>query len=997
MRCSTLISTLTCSASLLVFAAPALAGEQPQATAGTQVSNEPASSAADGESASTADIVVTGSRIARRDYSATSPIVTLGASSIASTGSPTIEQSLNQLPQITSSASSASSRNSRAGQSNVNLRGLGQQRTLVLLNDRRMQPSGSDGTVDLNIIPSALIDNVEIITGGASSTYGSDAVAGVVNIRLKKRFKGVQLDLLDSATFRGDAGNASVGLTGGTDFAEGRGNIFLSGSYTSRQPLEFRQRDYLRTQLYTTNSPGGLITAVSSNLPSQAALNTVFGRYGATAGSVPRSSTLSFNPDGTMFVGAGAINFRGQEQYPYTVYNNAVYTIAGDDYLAQVPMERYSMLGRAEFDVSDDLKLFVEGLYTHYTATNSGPPLVVGSVSSLPVSVPVTNPFIPQDLRTLLASRPNPNADFLLAQEIIPAGKRTERNRYNVYQVTVGAEGKIGGTDLTWNAYVSQGRTKLDQQLSNYPSSIAVINLVSAADGGRSLCAGGYNFVDIYSLSADCLNYIKREATNQTTLKQTVAEINLQGAIAKLPAGDLRFAIGADYRRNSYAYQPDALITSGELANFLPIFASAGSESVKEAYGELLVPLLRDLPLIDELSVNAGYRYSDYRASGSIHTFKVDADWRMTSFLRLRGGFARAVRAPSVGELYAAKTTGLVPLGAPGVNSFGSGDPCDVRGAYRQAGYANATQVRALCLAQGVPASSIDSFQNIVARTPFTTSGNLALEPEKSDTISLGFVIRPKVANPLFSNLSVSVDYYRIKLDKAIGTVTNLVATSQCFSTANNPTLSQSDFYCSLITRDPNTGQISNINNPSLNLGGYRTSGIDLTIDWTIPLDVFGFKGDAGRLSLGTVINYLDSFQIQTLPTSPRLDYAGTIGNQQIDFFATAHPKWKATSTVGYSVGPLQSSLRWRFIDKMSNASNVGTNGTAAGPKAVSYFDLDLGLKVTDNLELRSGVVNLTDRKPPQFNFNFVGNPASDLYAYDLLGRRFYVSAKVRF
>lgn len=972
---------------LLGCSATALATSAAMAQDGNAVPAEESSQA----EATDREIIVTGSRIARRDYSSESPIVTVGRDILETTGAATLEQSLNTLPQVTTSASSSANFNSRAGQANVNLRGLGQQRTLVLVNGRRMQPSGSDGSVDLNLIPTALIDNIEVITGGASSTYGSDAVSGVVNIKLKKRFTGIQLEGTAGATFRGDGSNNSIGVTLGTDFADKNGNAWLSLNFADRGAVSFVNRDYLAGQVLSSNLPGGLITAVATNLPSQAAVTSVFAGYGAS-GTVSRSSTLSFNSDGSLFVGTGAINYRGSRTSPYRVYANNVYTIAGDYFLAQVPLTRYNAMGHIEYEFEGGTRVFLEGLYTHYKAVTQGNPLVVGSVSSLPITIPVSNPFIPADLRTILASRPNPAAGFLLAQSVVPTGNRREENVYDVFQITGGAEGRI--TDnLTWNVHASHGRTVLDQYQRNYISSLAVQQLVSAADGGASLCTGGYNFVNIASLSQSCVDFIKRDAHNRTELEQTIVEANLQGGIFNLPAGEVRFALGADYRRNSYSFDPGALIRTGELANYLPIFPSSGSDTVKEIYGELLVPVVRDAFFAKELSLNLGFRHSDYKVSGGVDTYKISADWGLTDWLKLRGGYARAVRAPSVGELFTATTNGLFNLGAPG--SLGSGDPCDVRGAYRNG--ADAAQVRTLCLAQGIPAAVIDSFQNTVSRTPFTTSGNLDLTPETADTYSIGAVFRSTASNPLFARMSVSVDYYNIRLKDAIGVVTNSVATSQCFNPGVNSGYNDSNYYCSLITRDPNTGLITNIVNPQLNLGGYKTAGIDVAADWSIPLDDLGLGEGAGRINLATVVSYLDSFRIQTLPGGKTLEYAGTIGNQQIDFFGTAKPRWKATSSIGWSNETLGALLRWRYIGPMTNARNVGTSGTLHGVPSVSYFDLDLSADVTENFQLRGGIVNLFDRKPPTLNDSLIGSYATDPYTYDLVGRRFYISAKARF
>lgn len=988
---------VTSAAVYTLGAVLSMAGPQAfaQVQAQTPSSAVPAERSGSDEDAQVEEVIVTGSRILRRDYTSTTPITTVNQESIASSGSPTLEASLNQMPQVAASAGSQASLVSRAGQANINLRGLGQQRTLVLVNGRRMQPSGSDGTVDLNVIPSSLIESVEVITGGASATYGSDAVAGVVNLKLKRNFTGVQLDLGAGQTGEGDGANQSASLTIGSDFADDRGNAYLSLSYANRESIRYSDRDYLLGQAYSSNSPGGLITASAANLPSQAAVNAVFAGYGVAPGRVGRTATLSLNPDGSLFLNAGAVNFRSPQSTLQTVYNGTVLSTTGDYFLAQVPLERYSTFAHADYNLSDKVSVFAEGLFTNYTVTTAGNPVVVGSVSSSPLTVPVTNPFISGDLAQILASRPNPAAPFNLAQIITPVGNRMEENRYDVYQLTVGAEGRLDARDLSWNIYGSFGRTELLQTEINFPSSAALQRLANAPDGGRSLCAGGYDFNRIDSLSASCVDYIRRTARNTTTLEQKIVEATIQGRLATLPAGEVRFAVGADYRSNAYDYVPDALIQTGELANYLPIQPSSGKTSVKEVFGELLIPVLANLPFAQDVSLDLGYRHSDYDTVGGVDTYRADGTWKVNDVVALRGGYARAVRAPSVGDLFAASASGLTALGTPG--PVGSGDPCDVRGAYRAGGSDVAAQVRALCLAQGVPTAVIDTFTNTVTRTPFTTSGNLALEPEVSDTYSIGLVLKSPFQNDWLSNLTASIDYYDIKLDGAIGQVTNTVAATQCFNAAANPTFSTSNFYCALITRDPTTGQAINIDNPLLNLGGYSTSGVDVQADWSLPLDAVGLPSAAGVFSLGVVVNYLDTFKIRTLPTSPELEYAGTIGNTQVDFFATAHPEWKASVNAGWRIGPVQSYLKWRYIGEMANANNVGTGGVAHGVPGVSYFDLDVAWKVNPTLELRAGAVNLADKEPPVLNDVLIGLTRSDPYTYDLAGRRFYVSLKARF
>lgn len=941
------------------------------------------------------DIVVTGSRIARRDTTSQTPIVTVGSDAIASRGSPTIETTLNQLPQFTPAAGSASSFNARGGQANLNLRALGTQRTLVLIDGRRLQPSNPDGSADLNVLPASLIENVETITGGASAVYGSDAIAGVVNVKLRRRFQGLEIGGQMSITDKGDAATRELSVTGGLNFAGGRGNIVLAGVYSARDGLGFQSRSYLDDQALSTNTPNGILLVNASNLPSQAAINSIFARYGAAAGTVSRSTALSFNADGTIFRGQNTLlGYNGPTTGIYTTFNNSLYADTGYFNLAQVPLERYTGYGRAEFELGGSTKIFVQGLYTRYDATTAGPPPNSSSTSNI-LSVPATNPFIPADLRTLLNSRANPTAAFTIQKRFDVLGSRTERDRYDVYQITAGADGKLGLGDLAWNVYGTIGRTGYTATEINYPSISAVQSLLSAADGGNSMCAGGFNPFGPQSISIACQQYIARNARSTTSLRQVVLEGTLTGSLLKLPGGDLRFAAGADYRRTSYAFVPDPVIASGDLANFLPTSASRGHDTVKEVYGELLVPILADVPGFRSLNLDLGYRYSDYRVSGGISTYKADFDWKPIDEVMFRGGYARATRAPSVGDLFSATTLDSVSLGTLG--AIPGGDPCDTRSGYRAAGYANATQVRTLCLAQGVPTNIIDTFINSGTRSRTVTAGNLALKPEKADTYSVGIVIAPVHAGALFNRFTLSVDYYSIKVRDAIGNISGPIAVQRCFNAdGSNPSYDPTNAFCQLISREAGTGQIGSILNPRLNLGGYRTSGIDISANWPIPLSELGLKG--GTLTIGTDVSYLRKFEIQTLPGGAFLDYAGTIQNTQIDLFSSARPKWKATSSLRYSSDAFDLGLRWRYIGPMNNSGNIGlVTPTLPHTASISYFDLDLGVRVGKRFELRGGVTNLFDRAPPITTLSPVGQYTIDLNTYDIVGRRLFIGFKAKF
>jgi iron complex outermembrane receptor protein len=936
------------------------------------------------------EVVVTGSRIARADYVSQTPIVTVGAEAIARSGSPTIEATLNQLPQFTPSAGAGSSFNARGGQANLNLRALGAQRTMVLVDGRRLQPANADGSADLNIIPPALIENVEIITGGASATYGSDAVAGVVNLKLKRRFEGAELDAQYGVSDKGDARTKDLALTIGGALADDRGSAVVSLGYSERDPLLFTARAYLAKQALSTNLPNGQTLTDATNLPSQAAVDAIFARYGAAAGAVSRSATLGFNTDGTLFRAANTIGYKGPTTGIYAPYGGSLYGDTGYFNFAQVPLKRYSVYAKSDYDLTPNQRVFAEALYTTYDATTQGPPPNSSSTTNV-LTVPVTNPFVPTDLRALLASRPSPTAPFTIQKRFDVLGPRIERDHYDVFQVTVGGDGRLPVKDWTWNAYGSFGRTTYRATEVNYPSTSAVQRLLSASDGGASLCAGGFNPFGDQPISGTCANYIARTAHNQTTVEQSVVEATMQGGLFSLPAGEVRFAAGADYRKSRYAYQPDALITIGDLANFQPVQASGGSSDVRELYGELLIPVLANLPLIRELNLDLAYRYSDYDTVGGVSTYKADFDWKVMSSLMLRGGYARAIRAPSVGELFTAATQDAISLGTLG--AMPGGDPCDIRSAYRT-NASRAAGVRGLCLAQGVPTALIDTYLNTKTRANFTTAGNANLDAETADTFSAGFVWSPNFDISWLSRVNLSVDYYDIKIKQAIGQITAPIAVAKCFNAdGSNPTYDPTNAYCALISREGGSGLIGNVTVPKLNLSGYRTSGVDVAADWRI-----GLPPRAGALKFSAVVNYLDKFSIQSLPGAGFLDYAGTIQNTQIDLFSSARPRWKATSSATWATDAFDLSLRWRRIGKMGNAANVGVVGSSLpSTKAVDYYDLDAAWRVRPKVELRAGVANLLDKAPPTVVQSPIGAYNTDLNTYDLIGRRFFISLKARF
>lgn len=930
------------------------------------------------------DIIVTGSRIARRDYVSESPITTMSNEAIRSAGQLTLEKAVSQLPQFGLGENSTQTGYNTSGQASLNLRGLGTFRNLVLLDGRRLQPSNTQQVVDLNTIPTALIENIEVITGGASAVYGSDAVAGVVNIKTKQNFTGLRMDAFYGLSDQGDGAVAELTGTLGANFGGGRGNVVVSASYSHRDTINYQSRAFFRANRGGTDLriPTGVYIP-GANRPTQEAVDALFSQYGVAPGSVAPNSGLSFNADGTLFSASnGVYNYRGSQAG--LLYNTGSQVNNLNTFLTlQSPLKRYNAFGRVTYDLTDAVTAFAQVNYSTYKTR------ILVEPGNTSLSIPITNALIPDNLRELLETRPDPTANVQLEKRFQEAGPRVTERKLEVYQVLGGLRGKLDGIDGSWEVYGSHGRTKITERSPGSVLRSSLTALINAPDGGDSLCEGGYNPFGIHPLSEECYNYLVAAPIRSVELTQDVVEANLQGRVFKLPAGDLRFALGAAYRRNSYSTVPDAILSSGDIVGVPFTQASKGSSNVKEVYVELLVPVLRDLPAIKSLEIDLGYRYSDYNLAGGVHTYKADANWQVISALRIRGGYARAVRAPSVGELFVAPSGSTPSLGEP---SQGQGDYCASSNPVRSG--PNAAAVRALCLAQGVPSALIDSFVNPQNDSDATSVGNRSLKPETADTYTIGATLNPRFATPWLSNLSLSVDFYDIRVKGAIGVVSSLLSVQKCFNVdGSNPGYDPSNQFCGNITRDPATGRIVNVLQPTLNLGGYHTRGVDFQIDWQAGLDTIGL-GSGSALGLNSVVTYLDSFKVQTLPGGSIADYAGTVGGTSTSQPGSL-PKWKAVTTLTYTDANFNLGGRWRFIDKMRAASRAtNPNATTPGVPSYSLFDIFVGARVTQDYSLRAGINNVFDKNPPILN-GVVGT--TEASTYDVIGRSFYVSLTAQF
>ncbi|MEH3105774.1 MAG: TonB-dependent receptor [Sphingomonas fennica] len=980
------------------------------------------------------EIIVTGSRIARRDYISNTPIATVRDEVLQNTGSFALETKLLQLPQFAGAGNSQFSTGYfNSGAATLNLRNLGDNRNLVLLDGRRLQPSTQNLAIDVNTIPAALIDNVEVITGGASAVYGADAVSGVVNFKLKRNFSGAQFDAYSGITQRGDGRVIDLsGLIGG-NFADGRGNAVIALTFADRGPvynidIPFFQRGFRVGAIPSSSSflSNGYYKPVA-NAPSAAAVNAYFGRFGAAPGAVTPGTTLGFNNDGqSLFnVTGGSIFNYTNPLFPRFVVDT--FTTPGRsvvkqnfaaETLASLPLKRWSAFGNAHFDVSDAVTFYGQALYTHYRSITIGGAPVADNFWQVDVPRDAAHP-VPTDFAGLLNSRPNPAAPWTLGKLLSFMGPGTVEHVNDVWQFVGGARGKIAG-DITWDVYGAYGETQLvDYGQSGFASYARYRELVQAPNyganytapgGGR--CTSGINpFGEINgtgpgagttgnpalpAVSADCIDYLNPYYTTRTRHRQEIVEATVQGKAFDLPAGELRFAVGATYRKNALtfrpdrAFRPDAAFATDIIGQFgvLPV---VGSNTVKEAYGELLIPLIHDTPLIRQLELSVAYRYSDYNRSGGAEAYKADLSWQVFEPLRLRGGYQRAVRAPNVIEQF----------GPPSLVFDAATDACqsNLPTAYGNiASNPNRRQVQALCrtlMGAGAPAvtdAAADPFGLNTylgggsASLNSYPSGNPNVQPEKADTFTIGGVFAPKWDLPLNSRFNLSVDYYNIKINGAIGYVNAQLTYQLCFNAngASNPGYDANNVYCRAIQRStaPGTGYPTGVFSTYLNQGAIQTSGIDIQADLRSDIG-------SGTATLNVVANYLDQFDRRVAPGAPTIDYAG---------FAGGYFRWKLFTTGSYQLGPVLAGLRWRHLTSATAqdylVSRCTTPTCFSDTPRYNVFDLFTTVRAGKQLTIRAGIDNLFDRDPPVTR----GIPGStDVQNYDVLGRRFYVAATTRF
>jgi len=921
------------------------------------------------------EVIVTGSRIAKRDNIAESPIFTVDVSTIQESGMVTLDHYLNTLPQIVPSVSSQSNNPSSNGRAFIDLRGLGANRNLVLMDGRRPMGQAGGGTiVDSNTIPAALIDRIEIITGGAAATYGADAIAGVVNFIMKKDFDGLEINPQYRVTEESDGEEINFDLTFGSNFAGGRGNAVFAATYFDRQAIYKGARDFAaQAQGATSIFPNGS-WSTGANTPSQAAVDALFGPGNCLNNGGSRG--FGFNPDGSPFCTGVAnnsafniFNYNGPAEHVATQFapDSFSYNFEPDNLLV-LPLTRWNLYSRMEMEISDNFQPYAQAMFTNYNALQE-----LAATPAAGFTVPVTNPFIPDALATLLASRPDPTADLSMNKRFSALGGRTGYNDHDVWQFTAGARGAIRGS-WGYDVYGSYGRSKNNETQGGNVRLPQTEELLDAPDGGVSLCEGGLNFFGAAPISDACQARISLLAKNLTVVEQGIVEAIANGDVFDLPAGTVQAAFGISYRNIDFDFLPDSGLQPGIVAGFNEQLPVSGRLDYDDYFFEASVPILRDIPAIQSLSTTLGYRITDNNVFGSDDSWKATFDWTVNDSFRGRGGYQHAIRSPNIQELF-----------APQLNNFpnyANQDPCNGNSSYRTGG--NAAQVQALCAAQSSVAGD-PNFSQPFGQAQAIVGGNPNLSPEESDSWTAGFVWSPESGSKFAQRMSFSVDYWSIEMEEVISAVGAITIITRCFNAEGaNPNYSLDNEWCQLFNRDPNDGRVINLLQLSRNQSIWELDGIDFTAN-------LGMDVGPGQLNFALITSYWNSFKTQVTSIDPVNEFAGTIGAGT----GSATPEWRGTLQTTYGWDAFQVNLITRYTDSMfHNTLVTNPTATSTGVSSIWYVDLTGRWDIMDNLSVRLGVNNLFDESPELYSPAVQAN--TDPSTYDVLGRRYFIGLEYR-
>jgi outer membrane receptor protein involved in Fe transport len=921
------------------------------------------------------EVIVTGSRIPRANLTAPTAVTTIDAEVIRQSGLNNVADILRAVPSFGVSALSSSNSNfltTSAGINTLQLRNLDEARTLVLVNGRRYV-SGVPGeaSVDFNTIPIALVDRVEIITGGASAIYGSDALAGVINLILKKDFKGVDFGYQFGEADAGGNIENRVTFTAGSDFADGRGNAVVSATFNQNKGLWSRDRANTRIDdLALCRSPGRTKEDCQTEnepvfssfaeggrffVPSTGQSFGIAGGTGATATVAPWSTT--------------DFGFNRQAFRRYTV-----------------PTERYLVSTLLDYELTPNVKTFVEGTFAQTRTASEIEPFPHSNSDLNIAGIPIDNPFIPAAIRDAVLAAGDTDVEYF--RRTTELGNRGAESTRNTYRFVTGLEGDIQNA-YRWETYYAFGRMDDAQQGGgqvNVLNMREALNVVLDPDSGDYVCANDYaraegcvpiNLFGKGSISPEAAAYVRAPTSRQMSTQQEVFGADIGGPLFELPAGPMSFAFGGEWRRERSKDIPDVLTQAGLNAGNAEA-PTVGGFDVAEGFVELEVPLLKDLPLVYDLSIGAAYRYSDYSTVGNTNAYAGRVSWSPIEPLRFRAQYARAVRAPNIGELF-----------APGGENFESvSDPCGGVTATTEGVTAqNCRSVPAIAAriaATGVFALSQTEIQGTGG---FTSKGNPLLDVETSDSWSFGLVLDSNLGNA--GDMTVSVDYFQISIDDLIDTVDRQTAADFCYNATNFP-----NQFCPFLTRDTDgpafqLGELTEVNSGFVNEGTLDTEGIDLSVLWRRDLW-------AGQAAVRLNYTYLIDFTETKFGAEDNL-----VGE-------TGYARNRAQTAFVYSIGPWMGSWEWNFIsnsvpDKSNELFNFSVGSYNTHDFQLSYDFGQSGMLSKTPFEgtrVYLGINNVFDEDAPIILSGVPGNTTgtdTDADVYDPVGRTWYAGLNVSF
>ncbi|MBN1907121.1 MAG: TonB-dependent receptor, partial [Deltaproteobacteria bacterium] len=737
-----------------------------------------------------------------------------------------------------------------------------------------------------------------------------------------------------------------------------------------------------------------------------------------------------------------------------------------DSYLIY-PMDRFNMFTQGNYKINDYIGVFGAAYFSKVHAETVQEPGIITTGWGVQVDPNTHRESIPGAILEITDSRPNPDAPIDIFA-LLPFNRVGLTDTFT-FNMTAGLEGEIPSIGWTWEAFVSHGEAETTSQMKGFLSLERVRTIMELPEFGRgavikgnqypgspgfgtveATCASGLNPFDWASVTQDCWTAVKAEVKSKMLMEQNIYEANSQGRIMDLPAGEMRGALGLSYRENNYYFLSDTVNSAGtsfndQILGLYPSADSYGSIEAKEGYAELLVPLLKDLPFMKQVDLSLGGRRSDYDTTGVSYTYKAMLDWKTLDFLRLRGGYSRAERAPNIAELY------LAPENAFGFSGYG--DVCSLKnGAVNSANPTNNPEnwmnVVSVC-GQMMEAVNPDGAQdnryygldyddivaygnaNAITISPNATAeektayldtyrtamgisdqdwseipdaggsylwpvtyGNPDLDPEKADTWTIGFVLDSFIDDiPALMDWRVSVDYYSIKVKDAIGEQTGDIVMRQCVDPQFNPTFDPNSPYCAGIIRNPDGGGLQTLYRTFYNNGRFQTSGIDLQVNW-------GMDAGPGHVTVTSLFNYLIDMKSAELVTDPLKEYAGTFGPSENGLNGNS-VEYRALTTVGYSWKDIEASIRWQYTSRVKQVS-----GTTTGFPSYNMFDLTGSYQLMDNVRIRFGCENIFNKKPPLYGVDYsklnegengMTGGSFSYYLSDVNGRRFYVGAKVFF